>query len=674
VRMVRIMGGCAPGVPFRPGAAIELPMKDTLFALVCAVCAAIFAVFSPALSDARNVSPDKAFVAAYDAFRAGDRAGVERAREKLRGNALEYYLDFWRLRLRLEEAAPGEVREFLTRHAGTVLAEKLRRDWLIALGKNGQWELFRQELPVLQRSDREVQCYAIQERWHRQDGSVFADIGPFWRAPRTIPDGCAPVAEAMLQSGEITVQDLRYRFRVLTEADLVTEAKRVSARLPADQTPGTDQIDRVLKAPLRFLERADAEVKTAPGRELAIIALTRLSQSDPQAAANYWNGKLRDFFPRDDQQYVWAMLAPYGARRHLLQAVNWFKEAGETSLPDDKLAWRARIALRGENWKEVRSAIESMSPSLRNEPTWIYWLGRSLHALGMPEEGKALLSGIAGGHHFYGQLAAEELGMPISIPPKESPPTPKELAEVSELAGLRRALSLYRMGLRTEATLEWVWTVRALDDRALLAAAEVARRNELWDCAINTADRTVAMHDFTMRYLTPYSDVLGKQARTWKLDEPWVFGLVRQESRFIADAKSPAGATGLMQLLPSTARWVARKIGMKDFHASKVKLPKINAELGAFYLRYILGSFDGNLVLAAAGYNAGPGRARRWRDARPIEGAIYIETIPFEETRQYVKKVMVNTVYYDALFGGEKCSLKSRLGTIEGVPSAKDAP
>ncbi|MFH0934954.1 MAG: lytic transglycosylase domain-containing protein, partial [Pseudomonadota bacterium] len=203
-------------------------------------------------------------------------------------------------------------------------------------------------------------------------------------------------------------------------------------------------------------------------------------------------------------------------------------------------------------------------------------------------------------------------------------------------------------------------------------AAELARRNELWDCAINTADRTVTMHDFTMRYLAPYSDVLSEQARTWKLDEPWVFGLVRQESRFIADARSSAGAMGLMQLLPSTARWVAKKSGMKGFHLSRVNLPKVNAELGAFYLRHLFDGLDGNLVLAATAYNAGPGRARRWRDAKPLEGAIYIETIPFEETRQYVKKVMANTVYYDALFGGEQRSLKSRMGTIGSVMSLKD--
>jgi len=203
----------------------------------------------------------------------------------------------------------------------------------------------------------------------------------------------------------------------------------------------------------------------------------------------------------------------------------------------------------------------------------------------------------------------------------------------------------------------------------LLAAAELASRNGIWDRAINTADKTVSLHDFSMRYPTPYGKVLSEQARIQQIDEQWVLGLVRQESRFIADARSSAGASGLMQLLPATARWVARKIGMKGYHSSRVNQPRVNVALGTFYLRHVLGGLDGSPVLAAAAYNAGPGRARRWRAARPLEGAIYIESIPFAETRQYVKKVMANTVYYDALSGGELRSLKSRLGTVKGVPT-----
>ncbi|MHB9098664.1 MAG: lytic transglycosylase domain-containing protein [Syntrophales bacterium] len=644
-------------------------MRSGWIPALCALIAAILAALPPAVSEAGGVSGDKALLAARAAFFAGDRAKLARQAENCRGHALEPYVRFWQLRLRLEEAAPSELREFLDRNAGTVLAEQLRRDWLRLLGKTRQWELFRQEYPALVRRDPDVACYALLERWPEERDSVVAGIKPFWRAPRPLPEGCASVADAMLDSGDLTPRDLRERFRLLVQANLLTEADRIAGRLPADQAPRASQIDRVAKGPAGFLDRADADLKTAAGRELAIVALARLAQSDPQIAVSSWSGKLREHFPLEDRQYVWAMLANRGAHRHLPEAVDWFREAGEAALSEEQLAWRARIALRQKNWREVRAAIERMSPPVCNEPTWIYWLGRSLCALGEREEGQRLFGRIAGEHHFYGQLAAEELKMPFTIPPKAPPPTRAELAEAAARGGLKRALKLYRLGLRNEATVEWMWTIRTMDDRALLAAAELARRNGIWDRAINTADKTVALHDFTMRYPAPYGAVFAEQSRVRKLDEPWVLGLVRQESRFIADAKSPAGAKGLMQLLPSTARWVARKIGMKGYRPSRMSQPRVNVALGTFYLRHVLGGFDGNPVLAAAAYNAGPGRARRWCDTKPLEGAIYVETIPFEETRQYVKKVMANTVYYDALSGGERRSLKSRLGTIAGVGS-----
>jgi soluble lytic murein transglycosylase len=215
-----------------------------------------------------------------------------------------------------------------------------------------------------------------------------------------------------------------------------------------------------------------------------------------------------------------------------------------------------------------------------------------------------------------------------------------------------------------DAVREWNWARRGMDDRELLVAAEFARMNELWDRAINSADRTVGMHDFQLRFLAPYRGAFGEQARAQGLEEYWVLGLVRQESRFIVNARSSAGASGLMQLMPATARWVAKKLGMRDFTPAQVNEVEVNIALGTSYLRYVLDELEGSPVLAAAAYNAGPGRARRWKADRPLEGAIYAESIPFNETRDYVKKVMSNTVYYAAIYGGDTRPLKSRLGTI----------
>ena len=206
-----------------------------------------------------------------------------------------------------------------------------------------------------------------------------------------------------------------------------------------------------------------------------------------------------------------------------------------------------------------------------------------------------------------------------------------------------------------------------MDDRQLLAAAELARRADVFDRAISTADRTLAEHDYGMRYLAPFREYVNPKARALALDCGWIYGLMRQESRFVMNAKSAVGAKGLMQLMPATAKWVARKIGLSHYQPATVGDMDTNVTLGTHYLKMVLAGLGNHPVLASAAYNAGPRRARRWCGEKPLEGAIYAETIPFTETRDYVKKVMSNAVYYAALFQDKPQSLKSRLGIVGGA-------
>jgi soluble lytic murein transglycosylase len=624
-----------------------------------AACLAAAPALAPA---ARSLSQDEAFLAARDAFGAGDAARITKYAARLDHYVLKPWVEYWLLKTRLEEAQPGEIRGFLESNANSYLAETLRRDWLRVLGKRQQWELFQQERPLIAGDDAEIGCYGLLARWRQSGEAYLARLKEYWVAPRELPEGCVALAEEALQSGEFGSQQVWERFRLLTDANLISVAKRTLGWLPRQEAPNSQQLDAAASSPSRFVERMpNPRVRSA--RELAILAFSRLARSDPQLAASQWE-KVRDRFPADDQAYVWGQIATEAARRHISEAVGWFAAAVEAPLGDEQLAWRARIALRQQNWAQVRNAIERMSPLARSEPAWIYWQGRALRELGQLEQSAGAFARIAGEPQFYGQLAAEEIGRRVQVPPRAAAATQEELAGVAANPGLRRALALYRLDMRIEGTREWNWTIRGMDDRTLLAAAELARRNEVWDRSINTADRTVVLHDYTLRYPAPYAEVLIAQARSHELEEHWVLGLVRQESRFIASAKSSAGASGLMQLMPATARWVARKVGLRDYSWSRVTDVGVNATLGTAYLKQLLADVDGSPVLAAAGYNAGPARARRWRDARPIEGAIYAESIPFNETRDYVKKVMANTVLYSAVLGGSVRTLKERLGVI----------
>jgi soluble lytic murein transglycosylase len=222
------------------------------------------------------------------------------------------------------------------------------------------------------------------------------------------------------------------------------------------------------------------------------------------------------------------------------------------------------------------------------------------------------------------------------------------------------------MELRFEGNREWNWQLRKMNERQLLAAAEFARRNEVLDRMVTTADRAKVELDLTQRYPTPYDDIMQTATRPIGLDKAWVYGLIRQESRFIRSARSHVGASGLMQIMPTTATYVARKIGMSGFTLSSLNDIKTNITLGTQYLNMVLSNLGGSQTLATAAYNAGPGRPRQWRStlSKPVEGAIFAETIPFTETRVYVKNVMANTTWYAAMFENKPQSMKTRLGMV----------
>jgi soluble lytic murein transglycosylase len=630
------------------------------------------------LACAAKIEPqDAALLAARDAFEAGNRSKLAMVAPQLEGHVLAPYVEYWQLFFRLPAARAEEVRDYLSRYPDSALAEQLRTDWLKVLGKSGRWELFHEEYPALSADDPDVTCYALLSRWKRGDESALDQFGAFWRAPRELPEGCLLLARALSKSGNLGSREAWARFRGLVDAGLIGSAKRSLEFVPRGEAIEPRRLTAVVRAPAKFFKGPQPDLARVPDRELVIAALSLMADSDPLTAVKLWRG-FSDAFVAEDRRYVWLMLAMNGAQRHVPEALDWFGEAGP--LGDEQLAWRARIAMRTEKWAEVRSSIDRMSPVAKNDPVWTYWYGRAERELGNPLEAEGYFERIAGEYSFYGRLAAEELGVSLRIPPRAPLPTEAEVTEVAAIPGLARALALYRIDMRTEATREWLWTIRGMDDRKLLAAAELARRNEAWDRAISTADRTVASHDFSVRYLAPYREVLAEKARSRDLEEPWVLGVIRQESRFISGAKSSAGATGLMQVMRPTARWVAQRMRLKNFSWARVHEPDLNASLGTYYLRHVLDQFDGSPVLAAAAYNAGPSRAKLWRGDAPVEGAIFTETIPYGETRDYVKKVMTNTVYYAAVLGIEPTSLKTRLGVVparrtpQGIASIKNEP
>ncbi len=625
---------------------------------------AVFCAVSPQLTFAAlsaNSAEDDAFLAARDAAARGDSARILRSLDRLATHPLKPWAEYWLLRQRLDSGDASAVPDFLQREAGSYLADRLRGDWLRKLGDAGDWEGFRRESGGLIEWDRPNRCYAARAH------DTAEMLRPLLNEAKALPDACSEALANFVASGRISNDELWRHFRRLNEKKLINDAGRLAPLISDEKLDAktlVKTLDDIVRRPARYLAHLNAGyAQRRSSRELALVALQRLATDDPAQAAEALE-RLSTSLERSESAYAWGQIALQAAYRQLPEAQRWFALAlDDVSLSDEQLAWRARVALRAQNWRGVESAIALMPAALAEKPDWIYWSARAAAAQGRAQDARARYERIAGQANFYGNLADEELGRLITLPPRVRPNS-SELTIVAAMPGVQRALALIQLDMRNEGLKEWSFALRGLTDRQLLAAAELARNEELWDRAIAAANRTQREHDFHLRFLSPYREHVQGKADKLDLDGAWVYGLLRQESRFLMKARSEVGAQGLMQVMPSTAKWVAKKIGLQDYRPQKIAELDTNVTLGTNYMKMVLSSLDNHPVLASAAYNAGPSRARRWRADVPLEGAIYAETIPFSETRDYVKNVMSNAVYYKALFEGKAQSLKTLLGVI----------
>lgn len=636
------------------------------------LCAALLAIATAVRAD----PGDDRIIAARDAASRGDLQRLATLAANPTNHVLEPYVQYWLLSARIARTAdptPGDaVADFLRRYAGSQLAERLRMAWAKRLANEKRWAQFDAEYSQLLQPDQETQCLAAQS-----GGSSAADalrgLLAVWPTQLDLPGTCDAPTQTLVSNGNLSPDDVWQRFRRLVENKRLTQARDLLRWEPDSQNPNPALVSAALDNPSRFLNSSAAQIPASRGaREAVLAALVRLSRSDVRDAANRWRSLENSGFRPEERAYAWGQLAWMAAAAQMPEAASWFAQANGTQLNEDQRAWRVRVALRTGDWAGVRAAIEAMPQEQRELPDWTYWLGRALQAQGRVADAQRLYQKIADQPQFYGILATEALGRQYAWPKSAAPVTTQELARAQTAPELQRSIALYRLDMRTEGMREWNWVLRGADDRFLLAVAEFARRNGMYDRAINTAERTRTEHDFSLRYLAPYYDVFAREAQAQNLDLAWVYGLTRQESRFQPVVRSGAGAQGLMQIMPSTGRWIARRQGYRDFDASWLGRVDTNVALGCAYLRHVLDLLSNNPVMASAAYNAGPGRPRRWRDSRMMEGAVFAETIPISETREYVKRVMTNAEMYATLFDRRPVSLTTRLGRIpaSGIDTA----
>jgi len=614
-----------------------------------------------------NRKDDDAFLLLREAVRQDDPAKASFYADRLPDYSIPSYVDYYRLKPHLKDASQAEIRDFLRRYEGSAIADRLRNDWLLDLGRKRDWATFDEQLPLfVLNDDTQVKCYALQSRALKGQ-KVIEEARALLTAPNVYGEPCAGLVATLYQNGQFDQSELMYQLRLSGEYDATGQGRRIVALLNGPEKKIMQAIDLPTIAVAKGMGASHLE------HEIYIVALGRLAKTSMKLALVGIH-KAEPHMTAQEKAEAWAAIALQSSYTLAPETSDYWRKSAGAVLSIDQAQWKARIALRDGDWKTVKNTIRAMPQQLRNEPAWIYWMGRAMMAespsangAGQPTgEAAQLFRSISDQSNFYGQLALEEMGRLITIPQPGAPISQAEVAPMAANPNFQRALKFFSMRLRFEGTREWNWALRGLSEREHLAAAEFARQNNILDRMVSTSERTRIQVDYSQRFPSPHDDIMHPTTQTLGLDKAWVYGLIRQESRFIMDAQSGAGAHGLMQVMPSTARWVAKKIGLTDFVQGALADVHTNILLGTNYLNMVLGNMDGSQVLATAAYNAGPGRLRTWRAAltKPMEGAVFIESIPFFETRVYVKNVMSNATYYAALFEGRPQSLKARIGTI----------
>ncbi|WP_421681765.1 transglycosylase SLT domain-containing protein [Stutzerimonas urumqiensis] len=579
----------------------------------------------------------------------GDRGPYLRSADALADYPLAPYLEYDDLTNRLDSASNAEIERFLADHGDLPQANWMKLRWLRRLAKRGDWDTFvRYYDPKM--NFTELDClYGQYQLGHDQLAEGFKTAERLWLVGKSQPDACDRLFDNWAAEGQLTEQMRWKRAKLAVEAGNYSLANYLSKRMTSLKDEAkllveTAQKPRLLQQTGRFSPPSEAM------GDIVSVGLRRLARQDPEKALQLLDGYARRLsFSADEKVAIARQVGLTLARRFDPRALAVMAEY-DPELRDDTVSeWRARLLLRLGRWDDAHALIARFPASLAQTNRWRYWKARTLE-LAQPEKDQQIASlygPVSGERDFYGFMSADRIKAPYKLNHDPLELSDALIARVRNAPGIRRALEFHARGQIVDGRREWYHASRFFDRDELVAQARIAYDMEWYFPAIRTMSQAEYWDDMDIRFPMAYRSSLVQAARARDIHASWVFAITRQESAFMADARSHAGATGLMQLMPATAKETARRFDIPLSSNSQVLNPATNVQLGAAYLSQVYGQFNGNRVLASAAYNAGPGRVRQWlRDARHLPVDVWVENIPFDETRQYVQNVLTYAVIY----------------------------
>lgn len=612
----------------------------------------------PTADSPERLAQRETFLEARDALSRRQMDRYQTLLASLDDYPLRPYLTYRELTRNLPSASPKAVNDFIQGQADSYLAHQLQRQWLHTLARQARWPQFLADYPAKMR-DTELQCYALRARLQQEDQTALDEVEPLWNVGRSQPNACDPVFDRWMADGRLTPAIAWERHTKAVKARAYSLANYVARQMPERWQSKAALMREVNRNPASLARTERFREQSEAMQDIISHGLQRLARRDATQALTLWRvyDAQQLFSDRErlaTQQAIAQRLIYQGNREQADRLLAQVPSLSNTDVVEAVI----RDALEQLDWERAYTWLNQLPAEAQDSERWRYWRARMIEELNLENTGpepRDLYAAVAATRSFYGFLSADKLGLEYRLLDQRAPVSDAVLAEMEQHPALQRAYELLMIGDTTAASREWYHTVPRLDHERIMASGKLAQRWGWHRKGIQAMISARFWDDLQMRFPLAYQEHVQSAARETAIHPHLLFAIARQESAFMPHARSPAGAMGLMQLMPATAQQTARRAGV-PYRRADLLSPEKNIALGSRYLNELLTEFGGNRILATAAYNAGPYRVKQWlRDKKhKLPYDVWIETIPFRETRGYVQNVLSYSVIYGYRMGEKR--------------------
>ena len=579
------------------------------------------------------------------------------------------YLQYDAFNKNLGQARESDVRQFLSKYKDLPFAYRLLGKWLGMLAKRQDWEGYLEFYDG--RSDVKYKCLSITAKLEtNKTKNINNEIEKIWSTGYSQPEQCDFAFKHYLETVDNVSDVIWLRIDKAFKARRPSLAKYLARQLNDKDKELVDLWYQAHRHPAEKLPLLSKSKDTPIHRKIIIHALDRLARKDSLQAKERWDEiKIKFQFSTEQEEGINKRIALSAAYQHKAESKQLLQQLPEKLKSDNAHLWLARIHLRDEDWIGLIKTINDMPDRLKTESEWIYWLARAYESAGHAVKAADIYNRLSEKNTYYGFLAADKVNRKYQIKQQHAAAetTYDEQQLLSKSANLLRARELFFLDRLLDARREWFQGIRKLSQQEIKQAASIASIWKWYDSAIKTVAKTSHRSDYDLRFPMPYRQQVMLNVKQKDLDPSVIYGVMRRESLFDPLAKSRVGALGLMQLMPSTARRVAKSLGLKKLKQNEILSVSNNINLGTSYFRTVLNRFENNVSLAAAAYNAGPGNVKKWLpEKETLPADLWVETVPFKETRNYIQAVLAYATIFDKHLG-KNVKISSRMDDVKSV-------